>query len=146
MDIVPSLPPDDSFPVKVGIFQIMPSFAHVGQRVFFQEIADIAPQSTNGRDRLLDDQERFKDFYQVTNGLFVKEEFAKSILNALVSTCSPVRDHIVVLSAIQSVVWAKSSDDGSQKQFFETWLTDPKGEEILWGYEDWCSFIKSVKS
>jgi hypothetical protein len=48
-----------------------------------------------------------------------------------------VRDHIVVLSAIQSVVWAKSSDDGSQKQFFETWLTDPKGEEILWGYEDW---------
>ncbi|HMK90744.1 MAG TPA: hypothetical protein VK446_14080 [Methylocystis sp.] len=150
-DVVPSVPPDASFPVPP-----LPAFSQAGSRVFFgkDEQPDVAPPPIGGRDSL-DDARRFKEFYDLNPGLFEVPVFATKVAAALANNCGPLRDHFAVFSSVQSVAW-KQNPGAAHQAFFKTGLFktlpppggagDPKQVEILWGYESWCHWLQSLKS
>jgi len=143
-DIVPSLPTDGSFPVSVLNLQL-PPFAHVGRRVLFDKNGqpDLAQQTSEGRDSF-DDKQRLSEFYGIQPGFAAKEALLGSVAVALLKDCSPLRNHFSVFSAVQSIVWKKDSNAEPKTPFVKTGLFDANsGQEILWGYENWCDLVNS---
>jgi hypothetical protein len=143
-DIVPSLPPDDSYPVRIFLFVKLPSFAHVGNRVFFRtdEHPDFAAQTTDGRDPF-DDEQRLLKFYDIQPGPGAEAKLLHSALHMLFEDCSPLRNHFAAFSAVQSIVWKKNGSVSPQNPFFKNGVSDQNGNEVLWGYENWCDLLSS---
>lgn len=139
-DIVPSLPPDESFHV-MGL----PPFEHVGSLTYFGngEKVAVAPSTPKATDAELDDKKRFSEFYGIRENIIDVLSFPLLAGKKTLDDCSPVRDHFAVFSSVQRQAWSRGGVTGGN-DFFAKGLRDGENKEILWGYNDWCDYIGSL--
>jgi hypothetical protein len=156
-DIVPSLPPDSTV-INLGFF---PSYAHLGNRLFFER--GQAPQSaaTKGFDPP-GDRARLKAairglFAAPGNGFHLLDwdnplgQVLDTFANASEVDCRALVDnHFLVFSDVQEAAQARlgvpmiTTEGTLDRSFFSVGLSDGRGE-ILWGFSQWCSLLRPGK-
>jgi hypothetical protein len=159
-DIVPSLPPDDTVWLWKAAFRS--SYAHVGRLAFIKKGSE--PEISSASANMVDppgDWTKLNRFFGNEVITIATSWFSAGgqgvlgqILNSNETGCREfVDNHFKVFANVQEVVWAK--DHGAQgpikvtetnldQSFFATGLSSDQGEEILWGFHQWCNLAKVV--
>ena len=155
-DIVPSVPPDRT--LATWLFSAY-AYAHVGRRAFFAK--GQPPQLSSGPKHGVDEPGGDKDRLAaaavnlISSGLplFNPADPIGSIARLAENNCrSLVDNHFLIFADVQKLVHAQHAgspttitEENLDQSFFYTGLPDGKGE-ILWGYSQWCSYLKSGTS
>lgn len=153
-DLVPSLPPDRSVPITRLPFGS--AYAKLGNLIYFtKSSAPLALTAEEEAALLPGDLARIPLFLAHQGGAvflsWISPDFLERILNSNETACRWLVDnHFMVLSDVRKF----SSDLGRASSdlrdadvgpdFFSAGLYAKNGEQILWGYREWCGRLRIV--
>ena len=151
-DLVPALPPDGSVPIARLSFGS--AYAKLGNLLYFSDTAAPVAVTAEAEAALLPpDMSRLPMFLLNQGGAVLLSWFSadlpEKILNSNETACRVLLDrHFMIFSDVRALAANRQPKAARLRRqagvdFFATGL-ESKGEQILWGYREWCGHLQIV--